>query len=330
MMNVKGKISSFGGPADTGVTPDEGTALYWTDSQISWAPELFLEQQPAGTTGLARRLNPQALYCAMRWNYDEVPKHVLRRSVVKVTSEVNTLFLRPVDWGPNESTGRVIDVSPGALQRLGVETNDEVVAELLVAEPETGSATDPSEMPEQEEGKLVMICVGHHPDAQGAQNNTGHFTGMTEWRFNRDLAPEIAKRMKVNRPMVRARIERNWSVSSINSVINSQKPVVVIELHANAFDRNATGTEMLYWHSSEGGERLAQELENAVVAALGLRYRGVKSRESGDRGALFLQKTAMPAVLCESFFIDNSRDLAIAIQKRSELAQAYADVLDAL
>ena len=36
------------------------------------------------------------------------------------------LMAFPADWGPNESTGRVADISPGLLADLGLSTDDEV------------------------------------------------------------------------------------------------------------------------------------------------------------------------------------------------------------
>ena len=46
-LNLHGKCSTFGGPDDLGVAPDEGLALYsdWTQK-----PELFLSYQPEGTS----------------------------------------------------------------------------------------------------------------------------------------------------------------------------------------------------------------------------------------------------------------------------------------
>ena len=32
----------------------------------------------------------------------------------------------PADWGPNEKTGRVADLSPGLMEALGIDTDDEV------------------------------------------------------------------------------------------------------------------------------------------------------------------------------------------------------------
>jgi hypothetical protein len=32
----------------------------------------------------------------------------------------------PADWGPNENTGRIADISPGLMDDLGITTDDEV------------------------------------------------------------------------------------------------------------------------------------------------------------------------------------------------------------
>src|SRR5262249_43925534 len=61
-----GKCSWFGGPDDTGVSPSEGLAFI---TSVDQAPQLFLPSQPAGTTGLARRLNPYTHFVACRWDY---------------------------------------------------------------------------------------------------------------------------------------------------------------------------------------------------------------------------------------------------------------------
>ena len=64
----KGRMSTFGGPADTGVTPREGLALITKHNKHEFT-EYLLPHQPAGTTGLARDLNPQKFYVACRWDY---------------------------------------------------------------------------------------------------------------------------------------------------------------------------------------------------------------------------------------------------------------------
>src|SRR5215510_3385628 len=75
-MVLEGKMSHFGGPNDDGVAPDEGLSLF-DAGDVEANQDLFLLTQPPGTTGLARRLNPQAKYLACRWNLSLTPKSFL-------------------------------------------------------------------------------------------------------------------------------------------------------------------------------------------------------------------------------------------------------------
>jgi hypothetical protein len=120
-----GKASYFGGPDDTGVSPSEGLAMI---QSVDDAPQLFLPFQPEGTTGLARRLNPYVMYCAARWDYDVTPKPMLldHRARVRAAKTGVELLCFVADWGPNQNTGRVADLSPGLMEALGIETDDEV------------------------------------------------------------------------------------------------------------------------------------------------------------------------------------------------------------
>jgi N-acetylmuramoyl-L-alanine amidase len=120
-----GPCSYFGGPDDEGVSDSEGLAFIQT---IDQAPQLFLPSQPAGTTGLARRLNPFVHYVACRWDYAKTPKPSLLEDVALVRSPKTGIALKafPADWGPHQATSRVADLSPGLMDDLGIETDDEV------------------------------------------------------------------------------------------------------------------------------------------------------------------------------------------------------------
>jgi N-acetylmuramoyl-L-alanine amidase len=118
-----GTCSYFGGPADTGVAYDENLAfIYEIDEESQF---LFL---PINTgTGLARQLNPEVRYCAMRWNYDEHPKETLlyKKVLVRNVKTGASTTCTPADWGPHEEkTGRLIDLSPAMMDILGLETDD--------------------------------------------------------------------------------------------------------------------------------------------------------------------------------------------------------------
>lgn len=126
VVRVRGTVSWFGGPDDMGVDPDEGLAFF---NDVDDKPEVFLDKQPSGTSGLARRLNPNTFYIAMRWDYDQFSKETLAgRDMAMVTSPKTGkhFYAFPADWGPHEDTGRVADISPGLMEALGIDTDDEV------------------------------------------------------------------------------------------------------------------------------------------------------------------------------------------------------------
>jgi len=137
VLNVQGKVSWFGGPDDTGVTPSEGLAFIY---KYETAPELFLPHQPKGTTGLARRLDPNKHYLALRWDYSQFSKQRLAgKEVARVYApKTGRSFsnVRPADWGPHVNTQRVADISPGLMRELGIDTDD--IVDVIYPVPPTG------------------------------------------------------------------------------------------------------------------------------------------------------------------------------------------------
>lgn len=153
----RGKASWFGGPDDHGVKIDEGLALVdRTDFGKGLFKGLFLPTQPDGTTGLARALaTDTAHFIACRWNYEQTPKAFLQRSRVVVAANNGRTFadVRPMDWGPNEDTHRVADLSRKLMADLGITTDDEVEVtiplpgELVTAPPSPTSPAVPGPIP---------------------------------------------------------------------------------------------------------------------------------------------------------------------------------------
>jgi N-acetylmuramoyl-L-alanine amidase len=133
LVQLTGKVSWFGGPQDDGVDADEGLAFFYDYED---APHLFLDEQPIGTTGLARRLNPELFYVACRWDYDVTSKDMLsnpsRQAIVVANGR--EFLAWPADWGPHGDTDRVADISPGLMDALGINTDG--VVEVLYPAPQ--------------------------------------------------------------------------------------------------------------------------------------------------------------------------------------------------
>lgn len=135
VQRIEGRMSTFGGPNDQGVKPTEGLAIVERKELegLAHLRGLFLPEQPEGTSGLARQLDPEKFYVACRWDYSQSPKSYLQRTQVAVYSPQRPerkIQAQPIDWGPNENTGRAIDLSPGLADALNLKTDDRCVVEL--------------------------------------------------------------------------------------------------------------------------------------------------------------------------------------------------------
>src|SRR5262245_18378767 len=151
LLQLAGRCSWFGGPDDEGVSPSEGLAFIYEYDQ---APYLFLDQQPPGTTGLARRLNPDVFYIACRWDYGVTPKELLRESGYRalVRAGDKAFLAWPADWGQHEDIGRVADISLGLMKALDIETDD-VIEVIYPAPEEDTDMTTP---------KRMVLDLSHH------------------------------------------------------------------------------------------------------------------------------------------------------------------------
>lgn len=171
--------------------------------------------------------------------------------------------------------------------------------------------------------KTICVSVGHGPKIdKGADNSNG----TTELAWNRDLAAKILRHIDTDK--FKALIVNRAQERVMNyREVNASGADVAIELHCNAFNKSATGTEMIYHPKSARGKKLATMLLDAAVGVLGLPNRGIKPPQGGGRGMSFLQGTKMPAVIVETMFIDNGTDLRIASERKDDLAKAYANAL---
>jgi hypothetical protein len=112
-------VAIFGGPKDRGYKAEDKLAL------------------PTGkhfTYERVMSLNLKSFYCAMRWNYrlqhmsPEEGKRWWANKKIQVTNPKTgaAVVVRAVDYGPHETTGLDLGISPGAAEALGVESGDEV------------------------------------------------------------------------------------------------------------------------------------------------------------------------------------------------------------
>lgn len=168
---------------------------------------------------------------------------------------------------------------------------------------------------------LCALVVGHKQSSSGAVNAD---SGTTEFEFNDDLARIIeAKQTDVAIQRVYRRTYR-----SLPDDINELAPDFVISLHCNAYNRRTSGSEVLYYHRSDKGQRMAKILNDKLAGALKNRNRGIKPRSAEERGGFLLRYTHAPCVIAEPFFIDNNEEYANAKRRKRYLIKAYLEAIE--
>ncbi len=169
--------------------------------------------------------------------------------------------------------------------------------------------------------KLVALVIGHHKKMKGARNKD---LGVWEFDFNSKLAKRIQQKV------TQGEVELVWrdTYRELPWKINRIGPDFIISLHCNAFNGKVSGSEVLYYHTSTKGKKIAQILLKEIVNALELKSRGIKGRRKGGRGGYLLYYTYAPCVIGEPFFIDNNEDLLCAQKKFEKLVSAYARTID--
>lgn len=127
---MTGKVSTFGGKNDEGMKNDTGLALY-EPHEANLRPDIFFPADPKNPNQPTwQRLNPYFPYMAIRFERPIDRKGLqLKPWIIRnpKTNKFVTGFV--VDYGPHESTDRIVDLSPQIMKTLDLETDD--VVEVL-------------------------------------------------------------------------------------------------------------------------------------------------------------------------------------------------------
>jgi N-acetylmuramoyl-L-alanine amidase len=311
MTTLCGKVSHFGGPNDTGVSPSEGLAFIYS---VDMAPNLFLPTQPPGTTGLARRLDPSKFYIACRWDYDAPGTskddllHV--KVLIRAPKTGKEFVCVPADWGPHESTDRVADISPGLMDALGIQTDDEVEVIFPVKRGETVAVPY----------DRVAISSGHGALVRGA---SGVLDEVDEARrVVEAVADKLASRgVDVVVFHDDTSTTQSQNLDAIVSWHNKQDRELDVSVHFNAYVETTKpmGTEVLYVTQSA----LAGEMSAAIADAGDFIDRGGKKRAD----LAFLNGTTAAAILLETCFVDSAADAELYEANFDVICESIAQVL---
>jgi len=152
--------------------------------------------------------------------------------------------------------------------------------------------------------KRLAIIVGHNSEKQGAVRAD---TGETEFVWNSRLARRIERLaggygIETKTFFRTPGLGYSREIARVYDESDRWKPEASVELHFNgALSQSATGTETLSSGTSLS-LRLAESVNREMVAALGLRDRGIRTRAASERGGGSLHSGKAPAILIEPFF----------------------------
>jgi len=172
---------------------------------------------------------------------------------------------------------------------------------------------------------LCALVIGHKKSSPGAYND---YYDLYEYHFNEELAIDIELELS-NSPDVDIQKIYRRTYTQLPHDINDLNPDFIISLHCNAFNKQAKGCEVLYYHRSNTGKQLASILQKNLLQIIpnNKHNRGIMPITSEDRGGYLLKNTNAPCLIAEPFFIDNTSELKIILQDREPIIKAYSKAI---
>lgn len=168
----------------------------------------------------------------------------------------------------------------------------------------------------------ILILNGHGAGDSGALGN-----GYKEADLTRELADLVEPKLKNHANVYRYPRERNAYKDVKNGVFAKYLPIpydkidYAIEIHFNAYDGKAKGTE-IYITKLEKGYSVEQAIVNNI-ASIGYANRGVK--RSNFLVIKTLKNKGVSSALLETCFIDNANDMKTYQEHKNEIAQAIVN-----
>lgn len=161
--------------------------------------------------------------------------------------------------------------------------------------------------------KYVTIIPGHEPKSKGAYNSR---LDVYEYDVVNRICIELMKlEDDDNVDMI---MKKRNVYSNLSKETKRLSSDLAIEIHLNAYNGEAQGTETLYYHTKTKSKQYAKYFNNIMVKHLGLRDKDILSRKNGDNGAPFLSLDGLACIIVEPFFLDSVKtkeELELLIKK---------------
>lgn len=175
---------------------------------------------------------------------------------------------------------------------------------------------------------VIVLAVGHEPFRSNGFSPT---LMMTEYEYNYPLALSLAEAIaaKGGTGIVLTRGGSEATRVQTQQIVEraqSFSPDFLLELHFNAFNGSASGTEI--FARDDTSREVAGKILDSVTNALGTRPRGIKDARMAILNSL--EEQSINGALLELFFGDNESDARSAIENRTELIESLSSTLASL
>jgi len=170
----------------------------------------------------------------------------------------------------------------------------------------------------------LALVVGHTRNSQGAMGVSP--ISASEYEFNRELALLVERFGKSRGHQVATFFRDGVGIEGAYQQVAEWEADAVVELHFNAFNGEARGTETLYCNDEDQQRVLEKEFAESVQQHLCQVFnrtdrtnRGIKPLSRGDRGYNNVtQLFDIPSILIEPFFGDNPAEAQMAVAKKQQ------------
>lgn len=158
----------------------------------------------------------------------------------------------------------------------------------------------------------VFVSIGHDAVRTGSRNSE---YDITEY----DICVDLTQYLYEELIELKIDAEKVWSdkLGEAISEINGKARLndIAIETHINSFSNpSVRGCETLYYTNSGRGKKLAQDIQNSLLAHLGVKDRGILERDN----LTFLKKIKCTSIITEPFFLSNEDEVKRFLLKDRE------------
>ena len=179
--------------------------------------------------------------------------------------------------------------------------------------------------------RKLAIVVGHTLAAPGASGVPP--ISQSEYPWNKDLAAKITAAGTAAGITVSTFFRDTGGISGAYAAVRQSGARAVIELHFNAFNGSARGTETVYGPACAASLGWAAAVQNAMVQLYqrtGNLNRGLKKAPPHPRGGNSVNAlSSIPSCLIEPFFGDSTTDATLGQNNKQALANALVTTFKA-